>query len=292
MTRSRRFPTALALVGAALLAAVAIVSSRARRLDRRVAARVDALLARAATPADDGAPADATVTGDDLADLPDPVRRYLEGVLSTDQPRARTVRMEQRGEFRVGDGPDAWKPFEATQHATVDPPGFVWDATVALRPFLPVRVVDAYEDGVGTLEAKLCSAIPVASAGPDPAMDEGELLRYLAEAAWYPTALLDGRVSWEAIDDRAAGATIEDGENAASIEYRFDERGLVESVHAEARYRQEDGDHAPWTGYFDDYEVRNCLLVPTSAEVEWNLPDGDRPYWRARIGAIEHRFVG
>jgi hypothetical protein len=31
------------------------------------------------------------------------------------------------------------------------------------------------------------------------------------------------------------------------------------------------------------------MTVPTDAEVEWNLPDGDRPYWRARLTEIEHR---
>jgi hypothetical protein len=35
----------------------------------------------------------------------------------------------------------------------------------------------------------------------------GELMRYLAEAAWYPTALLPSQsVQWEALDDHSATA--------------------------------------------------------------------------------------
>ena len=290
------------------LATVAVVWTRARRLDREVSTRVDALLSRATEPPDPGpsrdagGPPAATVTDDDLADLPDPVRRYLESVLGTDRRRVRTARLEQRGRLRVGEGPADWVPFEATQHVAVDPPGFLWDATVAFRPFLPARVVDAYEDGAGTLSARLLSTVPVAAAGPSPEVDEGELQRYLAEAVWYPTALVGEGVSWEAIDDRSARATIEDRGNATSLEFRFDDRGLVESVHAEARYRQEADDDAPWTGHFAEYEERNGLVVPTAAEVAWELPDdeapsddstdGYHPYWRARIESIEHDFVG
>ena len=290
MVASRR-SALLTLLGAALLALAAIVTGRSRRLDREIARRVEALRSSA------GGHPHGRVTDDDLAELPDPVRRYLESVLEPGQPRIRTVRLAQRGELLMGDGPDDWKPFRAVQDVSVEPPGFLWDATVAVLPFLPARVVDAYEDGAGTLHARLLSTVPVAAVGSSPEVDEGELLRYLAEATWYPTALLGEGVSWEAIDDRSARATIQDRGTTASLEFRFDERGLVESVHAEARYRQEIDGHAPWTGYFGDYEERNGLVVPTAAEVAWGLPDGDvaddhQSYWRARVEAIDHEFAG
>jgi hypothetical protein len=30
------------------------------------------------------------------------------------------------------------------------------------------------------------------------------------------------------------------------------------------------------------------MAVPTEGEVEWNLPDGDLPYWRARLTEVEY----
>ena len=37
-------------------------------------------------------------------------------------------------------------------------------------------------------------------------LNQGELMRFFAEAAWYPTALLPSQgVVWEAIDDNSAG---------------------------------------------------------------------------------------
>jgi len=272
---------ALAMLGVAVLAVVGAVAIRRRRFDRETAAAVDELRSAATSETD----SEEVYTREDLADLPDPVQRYLDATLTEGQPRARTARVEQHGEIRLG---ESWKSFTATQHFAVDPPGFVWDATVEFAPFLPVRVVDAYADGEGSLRAKLLSALTVSAAAPSPEVNESELIRYLGESAWIPTALLPGAgVEWEAIDDESARATLEDGETTASLVFHFQDEE-VSRVHTEARYRQEDDDVAPWTGYFDAYEEFDGVRVPTEAEVEWNLPDGDQPYWRGEVETVTY----
>lgn len=65
------------------------------------------------------------------------------------------------------------------------------------------RVIDLYEQSEGILRARLLGVIPVASIGPNPEMNEGELVRYPAEAVWYPTALLPSQgVEWSTIEMR------------------------------------------------------------------------------------------
>ncbi|MDS0477692.1 DUF6544 family protein [Natrinema sp. 1APR25-10V2] len=277
--RRRRTRLALTLLFAL---AVGTLVSVARRFDGRIDDRVTALL-EAAESEPDG-----SFTRDDLADVPAPAARYFRTVLAEGQPYVRTVRLHQRGEFRLGGADGSWKPLEATQHVTTRPPGFVWDATIDVAPLLPVRVVDLYAHGEGVLRARLRSAIPVASVGPSPELNEGELVRYLAEAVWYPTALLPERgVTWEPIDDDAARATLEHDGVTASVVFHFDDRDEIERVTTE-RYRQEDDSYASWTGHFGGYEDRGGRRVPTHGEVEWNLPDGDLPYWRASVDAIEY----
>ena len=225
----------------------------------------------------------------DLADLPAPVARYFETVLEDGQPLVETVRFEQRGEFRLGGRDGDWQPFTATQVCSRDPPGFVWDARIRVAPMVHARVLDSSVRGSGVLRARLLSAFPVASAGPSPDMNAGELLRYLAECVWYPTALLpDDDLEWTAIDDTTARATLSVDELSVSLVFHFDDAGLVEQVTG-WRYRQEDGDDAPWVGYFSDYEDRNGRLIPTRGEVAWDLPEGESSYWRGTIEAIEHR---
>lgn len=266
------------LAGLAALTLGVVLYNRRRLARARERLAADLLAASGDT--------DRRVSPSDYADLPDPVQRYFETVLGADRPYVRTVRIEQDGQFRLG-GPDAdWKPLTATQHVTVDPPGFVWDATIHVAPRFPARVVDAYVDGEGLLRGTVLSTVPVVDVPASPEMNEAELLRYLAEAVWYPTALLPTEgVRWESVDETAARATVEDGETSASAVFHFDDGGYVERVTAE-RYRQEDDRFAPWLGQFRAYEERDGLVVPTAAEVAWT---DEPPYWRATITAIDYR---
>ena len=232
-----------------------------------------------------------TVRGDDFDSLPAPVQRYLDHVVTDGRPSVQSVSMHQVGEFRLGDASSAWKPLEATQRYTVDPPGFVWDARIEIVPRVPIRVVDAYVGGRGILTATLWSVLTIADADPTPQLDEGELARHLAEMVWFPTAFLpEYGVEWEAIDDDSARATLEHDGTKASVVFHVDENDEITRVTADRWYETDDGSFElrPWTGYFYDYHDVDGLRVPRSGEVEWNLPDGDLPYWRADIDAIEY----
>ena len=103
-----------------------------------------------------------------------------------------------------------------------------------------------------------------------PEIAQGELMRFLAEAAWYPTALLPSQgVQWKAIDDFCAKATLKDGETAPTLLFRFDENGLIKSVRAEARGRTVAGAviPTPWEGQWSSYERRDGMCIPTEGEV-------------------------
>lgn len=231
------------------------------------------------------------VTTDDLDELPDPVRRYLSNALPTDGSSVDSVRVEQEGELRLRNAPSPWKSFTATHHITVDPPGFFWNASIRLAPLLSVAVHDLYRNGDGSARVSLFGVVPVDGADPSLELNEAELLRYLGEAVWYPTALLPSEgVTWEPIDDRTAKATIEYGDVSASLEFSFNEGDEVTRVHAEKRHRKVDDafEPTPWSGYWYDYETRDGMRIPMKGEVVWHLPDGDLNAWRGRVTGIEY----
>ncbi|GGC67410.1 DUF6920 family protein [Haloferax sulfurifontis] len=278
----------IAVAGGAL--AVGVLLAAVRVLTDDTAARLlDTLRRERAESASDVAGTGADTP--DTTDLPAPVRRYLERVLPDEPPLVRSVRLRQTGEFRLGDADSPWKPMTATQHYTVDPPGFVWDARIDLVPFLSVRVADAFVGGAGTLEATLLSVVTVADAPRSPELDEGELSRYLAEMVWFPTAFLPGHgVSWEPRDDRSARATLSHGGSTATVVFHFDEIDEIARVTAD-RWRETghgEYERRPWTGRFRDYREVNGIRVPAAAEVAWTLPTGDLPYWRATIDDVEY----
>src|SRR4028119_390156 len=105
-----------------------------------------------------------------------------------------------------------------------------------MMPGLPVRVHDAYVAGEGILNASLLGLFTVADMRGTRDVAESELMRFFAEAPWYPTALLPSQgVRWEARDDRSAYATLEEDDISLTMLFTFDERGLLETVSAEER---------------------------------------------------------
>ena len=117
-------------------------------------------------------------------------------------------------------------------------------------------------------------------------------MRYLAESAWYPTALLPSEgVAWSAIDDSSARATLSVGETTVSLDFHFDADSLIAAVYSPARARYVGGRAVPtpWLGRWLSYGVREGVRIPLAGEVEWVLPEGPQPYWRGEIR--EARFV-
>jgi len=230
-------------------------------------------------------------TEDDLDGVPKPVRGYFENVLQDGQQYIGSVIVEQEGELRSGGSDSAWKPFTATQYITADPPGFFWDAKVRLWPLTHLRIKDLYLDGKGRANVSLFGLIPLGGDDANPELNEGELLRYLAEAVWYPTALLPSEgVRWEPIDSSTATATVEFGGATATLTFHFTDEDEVSKVHAEQRPRRVDDGYepTPWTGRWYDYETRNGVRIPTAGEVVWHLPEGDIEAWRGQVTDISY----
>ncbi|MFZ5510334.1 MAG: DUF6920 family protein [Pseudomonadota bacterium] len=230
----------------------------------------------------------------ELEGLPDPVQHFFRTVLKEGQPLVAGVRVRHRGRFNLGETTDNWKPFASEQQVVTRRPGFDWNGRVMMMPGLPVRVHDAYVVGEGILHAAVLGLFPVAHLRGGGQLAAGELMRFLAEAAWYPTALLPSQgVRWAAVDDHSARATLADGAVQVSLQFGFDAQGRIKTVRAEARGRMIGGRivPTPWQGRFWDYAERGGMLVPLAGEVAWLTPEGAGPYWRGRITGIAYEFA-
>ncbi len=261
---------------AALLAAAWLADRRMAQMARR---EVDDLL-RAAEAGAPAAPAD-------LAGLPPPVQRYLERAVPEGAPRIRSAHLTQRGHMRPALGMP-WLPMTAEQWFTAAPPGFVWRARARLAPLLWVAARDKYAHGAGEMLIKPLSLFTLARAG-GPATDSGALLRYMAEMAWFPTALLPRPgLRWEPVDDHSARLIVADSGQTLDLLYHFDAAGDLERVEG-LRYLGS-GPAAKlekWQGSHSDWREFQGLRIPTRAEVRWTLAAGDFVYFRAQIETLE-----
>ncbi len=206
----------------------------------------------------------------ELEGLPAPVQRYFRAVLKDGQPLIASATFELAGTINMSETGENWKPFTSWQRAIVHRPGFLWNGSVTLFPGISAHVHDSYIAGVGRLRAAMLGLFTVAEVEGDGEIARGELMRYFAEMAWYPTALLPSQgVRWEAVDDRSANATLVDGPISLTLLFKFDGAGLISGIHADARGAGVGKDMVmlPWDCSLSNHELRHGMLVPTRGEV-------------------------
>jgi hypothetical protein len=273
----RRLPT---LAGLAGLAAVGAQLAGQRAFTRLVRRDVEALRARAA-PGRAG-----VVTEEMLADLPDPVRRYLRYTGVVGGPFPGTVRLHQSGRMRLAPG-QPWIPLDAEEHYSVQPPGFVWAGTARLGLVPVARARDMYAGGKGRMLVKVASLWPVADASGEQT-DQAAMMRYLSEMIWFPAAFLAANISFEAVDDSSARVTLTDHGRTATGTLFFDQEGRLTDFVAQ-RYRTADaGSPETWSTPVTGYGEFEGLQLPARGKAVYKFPGGDFEYINVTITGLRH----
>jgi hypothetical protein len=268
--------TAVAVLVVVLAAVMAVAAWAAERSTTEMQREI----------AEAGTPGRLALRPVNLSSLPEPVARYFAQVLPGGQRPIRATRIRWEGEFRL-DPNRSWGTFTASQQFSSVPPAFLWDASISVVPLVSVRVRDHYSRQSAGMRARLGGIIPVVNTEGTPELASSALARWLGEAVWFPTALLPpemgGAVTWVAIDDSTAEATVTDGRVSVRAEFGFATSGLIRSMTA-LRYRDVDGEPvlSRFEGLYRDYFRQHGILVPGEAEVAWLHPLGRFPYWRGR----------
>jgi mRNA-degrading endonuclease RelE of RelBE toxin-antitoxin system len=227
------------------------------------------------------------ITEEEIEGLPEPVQRYLKYTQIIGKEKINTVRLKQGGYFRMNED-QKWMPVEAEQYFNVDSIEFIWVAKVDYAPLLSIYAKDEFVDGKGNLVVKLLGIIKVVDAkGYE--IDNGEILRFLAESVWFPSAFLNDYIEWEAIDNESAKAIITYQGISASAIFHFNEKGEVTSITAK-RYREVDGNFVleDWEGQIIEYKMFNGVNVPSRVDIIWKLKTGDFCYDRIELTDIEY----
>ncbi len=100
-----------------------------------------------------------------------------------------------------------WMSFSATQHYTINPPGFIWNSQINAGSMIAIVGRDKFENGRGNMLIKPFYLYTLAnSSGPE--IDQGAMLRYMAELMWFPEAAVMDYFHWEAIDSTSATLTM------------------------------------------------------------------------------------
>lgn len=231
----------------------------------------------------DRKPAAEPVEADDLETLPEPVARWLQMSDVVGKRPPTEVRLGQVGEMRT-EPEGAWMPVEAEQAVGVHPPRFLWTASVRMGRFVYLSARDRYIDGESSMRIDVYSLVPVVDASGRK-IDQGALVRFLAESIWYPSAALADYVEWQPVDDATARATITYGGIEATGLFQFNDEGEVVGFAADRYFHRPDGaTKERWRVDVDpgSYETRDGVRVPTEAVVSWKF-DQVFPWYRVEI---------
>jgi hypothetical protein len=225
------------------------------------------------------------VTQEMISHLPPVVQKWLthSGVIGTE--KTQRVYLQQAGEMMNKPG-GKWIPFTAEEYFITDRPAFNWRTTIQPSSIFLITGRDKYEDGKGHMLIKAYSLFPVVDIKGKEA-DQGSLLRYLAEVAWFPSAAVNNYIQWEAVDSLSAKATITYGGITASGIFFFTDAGDMAGFEADRYYIDKNRSALEkWQVSCKGYKVFNGISIPYKSELTWKLKEGDYTWMKMEITSI------
>lgn len=197
---------------------------------------------------------------------------------------ARLVRLTQTGRMKTKLDATSWMSFTASQTISTQSSAFDWRAR--LGPLGLISARDALADGEGRLDVMALGVIPIARTDHTAALVRGELMRYLAELAWAPDAILgNSELRWRKDGPDSLSVSAGSGETASEVLLSLDSDGRIEGVYASNRPRSATPPNlpTPWRGRFRDYRRREGRWLPFAGEVAWQIDGKEIVYWQGRV---------
>ena len=194
-----------------------------------------------------------------------------------------TVRLRQTGQMK-DIGATKWMTFSATQSMASRTCDFDWRARFG--PLGMIHVRDALQNGEGRLTVKALGLIPIVRTPSSAQLSRGELMRYLAELAWIPDAiLLNTELRWRQDGPDMLAVSAGAGETAAEVVLTLDSDGRVAGAFAPDRARGVKPPYllTPWRGRFSDYRHHQDLWLPFAGEVGWEIEGQLNIYFQCQV---------
>ncbi|MGC8858839.1 MAG: DUF6544 family protein [Ignavibacteria bacterium] len=215
-----------------------------------------------------------------IENLPEPVKKYFKLVLKEGQPYISYVRLKHNGYFRTKPN-GKWVQIKGQEYFTAYIPGFIWKGSTKL-----FHALDMFIAGKGKLFVYLFRIIRILKSEGEET-DRGELLRWLAEAVVFPTALLpNDYILWRPINQTSSRLILSYNDFQLECQVFFKDTGEIYQIESNRFYMNDKKLHK-WIGYFSGYKRYNDILVPTVLEVSWDLPEGIFNYVRFNITKLE-----
>ncbi|MPQ94878.1 DUF6544 family protein [Thioclava sp. JE_KL1] len=210
-------------------------------------------------------------SGDMVADLPEPARRFFTFAIAEGTPLYTVARLKMQGQFGMGDKSDpGYMPMRATQ-VLAAPHGFVWAMSGGASG---MRLSGS--DSAKWTRFWIAGLAPVARFGGSADHKRSAFGRYVAEAVfWTPAAVLPGpNVTWEPVSTNIARMTMRHNGLEQAVDLTVAEDGRPEQVrflrwsnaNPQKRHRLQ-----PFGGYLSEFREVEGFRLPTHVEAGNNF---------------------
>jgi hypothetical protein len=238
------------------------------------------------------APAAAPLTPEDLAGLPDPVRRYIARSGSLGRPRPQNMRvvMDATMYRKPGQAP---MPARSVQYTFFGHPTRLF--LMRARMFgMPVRALHVYRQQAATFTVRVASTVNIVDLSGQP-ISAAETVTVLNDMCLMaPGTLVDHRLSWTAIDNRTAGVTFTNGPHAVTATLLFNNHDELVDFWSDDRPDSSTGTFVPmrWSTPVTEYsDIDGRHLIHRGAAV-YHRPDGPFTYGDFTLRSIDHDLTG
>lgn len=211
----------------------------------------------------------------DVAELPEPVRRYFARNLHEGMPHQSCVRVRESGTMRQKPG-QPWTEFVAEEYLVANPPGMVWYARSRPLPLVWIDSLRVHLRGRAHVLTKLLSSVSSVDRS-DEATRRSTLLRYVAALPLFPGALLPAEDrSWAEDGGNSARLVLKDGALELSGVFFFDELGNITRFETEQRplLGRSQPTSVRWIVCYSEHRAfgsSDDLLLPTKIDAEWEI---------------------
>lgn len=226
-----------------------------------------------------------TFSQKDIARLPVPVQNYFIHCGYIDTPKMAWVKTAFNDvSFSTGRNKSTLT-IDYTQYNFVETPNRLAYIDSSMYG-IPFQGFDSYTQGVGSMKGVIAKAYTLFDQkGPE--MDKACLVTILSESLFIPNIALQDYITWEAIDDTHAKASITAYGTSASGFFTFNEEG--EALEFTTNDRMAVGfdgskQSIPWSAVCEGYQKNeNGILKPTRFKAVWHYPEGDLVYFDGKI---------
>jgi hypothetical protein len=229
------------------------------------------------------------ITHQSLKDLPLIVQKWLVKSNVIGKKSVHSLQLKQKGMMRTS-GEGNWMQMTSEQFITVDNPGFVWNAGIKANPFMTINGRDKLSEGRGSMIIKALHTIPIAnSTGKE--IDQGAMMRYLAEIIWNPSAALKDYMRWEYVSDTSARAFMNCHNAIISGLFSFNKDGDIKGFEGK-RYGDFDDHYSleTWSIAVTGYKEFEGIRIGNKSEVTWKLKKGNFTWLRTEVTDIKYNL--